>query len=44
MCRLYLISPSRIAPGDFSGVLKDALQGGDVASFQLRLKHKHLRV
>jgi thiamine-phosphate pyrophosphorylase len=34
-----LISPPRIAPGDFSGVLKDALQGGDVASFQLRLKH-----
>ena len=39
MCRLYLISPPRIAPGDFSGVLKDALKGGDVASFQLRLKH-----
>ncbi len=38
-CRLYLISPPRIAPGDFSGVLKDALKGGDVASFQLRLKH-----
>ena len=37
-CRLYLISPPRIAPTDFSGVLKDALQGGDVASFQLRLK------
>ena len=38
-CRLYLISPPRIAPGDFSGVLKDALRGGDVACFQLRLKH-----
>jgi thiamine-phosphate pyrophosphorylase len=37
--RLYLISPPRIAPTDFSGVLKDALGGGDVASFQLRLKH-----
>lgn len=37
-CRLYLISPSRIAPKDFSAVLKDALKGGDVASFQLRLK------
>ena len=24
---------------DFAGVLKDALKGGDVASFQLRLKH-----
>jgi thiamine-phosphate pyrophosphorylase len=38
-CRLYLISPPRIAPADFSGVLKEALGGGDVASFQLRLKH-----
>jgi thiamine-phosphate pyrophosphorylase len=38
-CRLYLISPPRIAPRDFSGVLKDALKGGDVASFQLRLKN-----
>ncbi len=38
-CRLYLVSPPRIAPQDFSGVLKSALAGGDVASFQLRLKH-----
>lgn len=38
-CRLYLISPPRIAPTDFAGVLKEALAGGDVASFQLRLKH-----
>ena len=38
-CRLYLISPPRIAPTDFSGVLKAALKGGDIASFQLRLKH-----
>ena len=38
-CRLYLVSPPRIAPKDFSGVLKGALMGGDVASFQLRLKH-----
>jgi thiamine-phosphate pyrophosphorylase len=38
-CRLYLISPPRIAPRDFAGVLKEALKGGDVASFQLRLKH-----
>jgi len=37
-CRLYLISPPRIAPNDFASVLKDALKGGDVASFQLRLK------
>jgi thiamine-phosphate pyrophosphorylase len=38
-CRLYLVSPPRIAPQDFAGVLKGALAGGDVASFQLRLKH-----
>jgi len=38
-CRLYLISPPRIAPKDFRDVLKGALKGGDVASFQLRLKH-----
>ena len=37
-CRLYLISPPRLAPKDFSEVLKRALAGGDVASFQLRLK------
>jgi thiamine-phosphate pyrophosphorylase len=37
-CRLYLISPPRIAPTDFAGVLKEAFQGGDIASFQLRLK------
>src|ERR1700733_5762876 len=38
-CRLYLISPPRIAPQVFAGVLKGALKGGDVVSFQLRLKH-----
>jgi thiamine-phosphate pyrophosphorylase len=38
-CRLYLVSPPRIAPQDFAGVLKGALKGGDVACFQLRLKH-----
>ena len=37
-CRLYLISPPRIAPTDFASVLKEAMKGGDVASFQLRLK------
>jgi thiamine-phosphate pyrophosphorylase len=37
-CRLYLISPPRIAPKDFADVLKEAFRGGDVASFQLRLK------
>ena len=38
-CRLYLISPPRIAAKDFSEVLKRALGAGGVASFQLRLKH-----
>ncbi len=38
-CRLYLVSPPRIAPNDFAQVLKGALTGGDVASFQLRLKN-----
>ena len=38
-CRLYLVSPPRLAPHDFAGVLKEALKGGEVASFQLRLKH-----
>ncbi len=38
-CRLYLVSPPRIAAHDFAQVLKEALGGGDVASFQLRLKH-----
>ncbi|HEU4549907.1 MAG TPA: thiamine phosphate synthase [Rhizomicrobium sp.] len=37
-CRLYLVSPPRLSPTNFAGVLKDALKGGDVASFQLRLK------
>ena len=37
-CRLYLVTPPRIAPTDFSDVLKRALSAGDVASLQLRLK------
>src|SRR5690606_19073460 len=37
-CRLYLIAPPRIALPDFAVALKAALQGGDVASVQLRLK------
>jgi thiamine-phosphate pyrophosphorylase len=37
-CRLYLISPPRLSPSNFADVLKEALAGGDVASFQLRLK------
>ena len=38
-CRLYLISPPRLSAANFLGPLKEALKGGDVASFQLRLKH-----
>ena len=38
-CRLYLISPERIDhPTIFSNDLRAALDGGDVAAFQLRLK------
>jgi thiamine-phosphate pyrophosphorylase len=37
-CRLYLISPPKIEAHSFSESLKRALDGGDVASFQLRLK------
>lgn len=37
-CRLYLVSPPRLSPSNFAEVLKRALAGGDVASFQLRLK------
>jgi len=38
-CRLYLISPPKISAANFLIPLKEALKGGDVASFQLRLKH-----
>jgi thiamine-phosphate pyrophosphorylase len=34
-----LISPPRLSAANFLGPLKEALKGGDVASFQLRLKH-----
>ena len=37
-CRLYLISPPRLSPISFAEMLREALGGGDVASFQLRLK------
>jgi thiamine-phosphate pyrophosphorylase len=37
-CRLYLISPPKLSAVNFLGPLKEALAGGDVASFQLRLK------
>ena len=38
-CRLYLISPPRLSPANFVIPLREAFDGGDVASFQLRLKH-----
>jgi len=38
LCRLYLISPPRIALSSFCEQLKQAFGGGDVGSFQLRLK------
>ena len=39
-CRLYLISPERLDhPSIFADELRAALNGGDVAAFQLRLKN-----
>jgi Thiamine monophosphate synthase len=38
-CRLYIISPERLEhPTIFADELRAALDGGDVAAFQLRLK------
>jgi thiamine-phosphate pyrophosphorylase len=37
-CRLYLITPPRIDLGSFPGALARALDAGDVACLQLRLK------
>ncbi len=37
-CRLYLITPPKFDAKPFAENLKRALSGGDVASFQLRLK------
>ena len=37
-CRLYLITPPAFEPRAFAEELKRALDGGDVASLQLRLK------
>ncbi len=37
-CRLYLITPPRFEPKAFGETLKAALDAGDVASLQLRLK------
>lgn len=37
-CRLYLITPPRLEPTAFSDTLAQALDAGDVAAVQLRLK------
>lgn len=37
-CRLYLISPPAFELDAFARTLEDALAGGDVAAFQLRVK------
>jgi thiamine-phosphate pyrophosphorylase len=37
-CRLYLITPPQFEPRVFAEELKRALDGGDVASLQLRMK------
>ena len=37
-CRLYLITPPKLELRTFADDVKRALSGGDVASFQLRLK------
>jgi thiamine-phosphate pyrophosphorylase len=37
-CRLYLVSPPKLSAANFVTPLREALNGGDVASFQLRLK------
>ncbi len=37
-CRLYLITPPRLDPAAFAPILETALDAGDVACVQLRLK------
>jgi thiamine-phosphate pyrophosphorylase len=37
-CRLYLITPPAFAPAPFAETLKAALDAGDVAALQIRLK------
>jgi thiamine-phosphate pyrophosphorylase len=37
-CRVYLITPPRLEPAPFAGLLASALDAGDVAAVQLRLK------
>lgn len=39
--RLYLITPSTFDLEDFAEKLKEALEGGDVASLQLRMKESY---
>jgi thiamine-phosphate pyrophosphorylase len=38
-CRLYLVTPPALEPRGFADVLARALDAGDVAALQLRLKH-----
>ena len=38
LCRLYLVTPPRLDPAAFADVLAAALDAGDVACVQLRLK------
>ena len=38
-CRLYIITPERFDPHTFPALLAQALDAGDVAAVQLRLKH-----
>src|SRR3569623_2475538 len=38
-CRLYLVSPPHLSAKNFINPLREALDGGDGASFQLRLKN-----
>jgi thiamine-phosphate pyrophosphorylase len=37
-CRIYLITPPALDPAPFAGLLSEALDAGDVAAVQLRLK------
>ncbi len=37
-CRLYLVTPPRIVVADYAQALSSALDGGDVACLQVRLK------
>lgn len=38
LCRLYLLTPPRLDPSTFQRVLETALDAGDVAALQIRLK------